>query len=180
MLSGELYSATEETLSKERFRAKNLLKIINIEEFALTSRAKEAIKELLPHAHPSLYIEPPFHCDYGTNIYCDENVYFNVNCVVLDVTRVTIGSNVFFGPGVHIYTAAHPNDHLTRRKLEFGRPVTIGNDCWIGGAAIILPGITIGHRCIIGAGSVVTKNVPDDTIVAGNPAKIITRKFSKH
>lgn len=175
MLHGELYSAADKTLTEERLKAKSLLHVLNVKEYVLTERAKEALKELMPNAHPSLFIEPPFHCDYGYNIYCGENVFFNVNCVALDVTKITIGSNVFFGPGVHLYTATHPSDHSKRRTLESGKPITIGDDCWIGGGALILPGITIGNRCIVGAGSVVTKDVPDDSMVAGNPAKLMKR-----
>lgn len=160
MLSGEHYIASDEELVRERLRAKELLRSFNI-------------KKLIPNGHPSLYIEAPFHCDYGYNIYCGENVYFNVNCVVLDVAKVSIGSNVFIGPTVHIYTATHPKDHVLRRTVEGSKPVTIGDDCWIGGGAIILPGVTIGNRCVVGAGSVVTKSIPDDSVVAGNPARTL-------
>lgn len=169
MLSGEAYSAADKHLSSEREFAKFLLKEINVNEYVLTKRARILLKQLIPNAPDSLYIEPPFHCDYGYNIFCGENVFFNVNCVVLDVCRVTIGSHVFFGPGVQIYTATHPKDHIERRSFESGRPVTIGDDCWIGGSAIILPGVSIGARSIIGAGAVVTKNVPEDSIIIGNP-----------
>lgn len=172
MLSGELYSAGDKHLVSEREFAKTLLKEINVNEYVLTKRARIILKQLIPNAPESLYIEPPFHCDYGYNIFCGENVYFNVSCTVLDVCKVEIGSNVLFGPGVHIYTATHPRDYMERRSFESGQPVTIGDDCWIGGYAIILPGVTIGQRCIIGAGAVVTKNVPDDSIILGNPGKV--------
>ena len=169
MLAGQLYFAGDPELVEERARTKKLLR-----EFNLTL-SRFVLSLLMPDAQSGIIIEPPFHCDYGYNIECGENVFFNVNCVVLDVCKVKIGSNVFFGPAVQIYTATHPLEHVTRRKLESGRPVTIGDDCWIGGGAIILPGVTIGHRCIVGAGAVVTKDVPDDTIVAGNPAKVLRR-----
>lgn len=171
MLTGELYSAGDKHLVSEREFAKTLLKEINVNEYVLTKRARIILKQLIPNAPDSLYIEPPFHCDYGYNIFCGENVFFNVNCVVLDVCKVQIGSNVFFGPGVQIYTATHPREHMERRSLESGKSVTIGDDCWIGGNAIILPGVTIGHRCIIGAGAVVTKNLPNDSVIMGNPGK---------
>ena len=108
-------------------------------------------------------------------IYCGENVYFNVNCVVLDCAKVTIGSNVFFAPGVQLYTATHPLDAELRKTLENALPITIGDDCWIGGNTVICPGITIGNGCVIGAGSVVTKNIPDNSLAVGNPAKVIRK-----
>jgi maltose O-acetyltransferase len=98
-----------------------------------------------------------------------------MNCVLLDTMKITIGSNVFFGPNVQVYTATHPLDAIERRTVEFSKPVTIGNDCWIGGGSIILPGVTIGSGVTVGAGSVVTKNVPDNVLVAGNPAKIVRK-----
>lgn len=170
MLAGENYFSDEE-LIRERTHAKTLLRELN-QEYVVTNEAKRILKKLIPNSGANLYIEPPFHCDYGYNIICGDNVYFNVNCVVLDVNKVTIGSNVFFAPGVQIYTATHPMDFLTRRKVESGKPVSIGDDCWIGGGAIILPGVTIGNRCVIGAGSVVTKDIPDDSVAMGNPARI--------
>lgn len=173
MLSGMLYSPNDPQLIEERLKAKKQLHFMNVTEYAVTDQVRAILKELIPNASASLYIEPPFHCDYGYNIHCGENVYFNVNCVVLDVMKVTIGSNVFIGPGVHIYTAVHPADPETRKTQEFGKTVTIGDDCWIGGGAIILPGVTIGNNCIVGAGSVVTKDIPDNSVYAGNPAKPI-------
>ncbi len=157
----------------ERRHAKRLLRQINISEYLVTKPAKDTIKELIPNTGKNFYIEPPFHCDYGYNIHCGDNVYFNVNCVVLDTMKITIGSNVLFGPAVQIYAATHPLDAETRKTLEFSKPVSIGNDCWIGGGAIILPGVSIGNNCIIGAGSVVTKDIPDHSMAMGNPAKII-------
>lgn len=173
MLSGEMYLASDPELLKERRRAKRLLRQINISEYLVTKPAKDIIKELIPNTGKNFYIEPPFHCDYGYNIHCGDNVYFNVNCVVLDSMKINIGSNVLFGPAVQIYTAAHPLDKETRKTLEFAKPISIGNDCWIGGGAIILPGVSIGNNCVVGAGSVVTKDIPDDSMAVGNPAKVI-------
>lgn len=173
MIDGEFYLASDPDLVNERTRAKQLLHRLNVTQYVTSDATREILKLLIPNAPASLYIEPPFHCDYGYNIVCGENVYFNVNCVVLDCTKVTIGSNVLFGPGVQIYTASHPLEAAARRKWEMAKPITIGDDCWIGGGAIICPGIVIGSGCVIGAGSVVTRNIPDNTLVAGNPAKTL-------
>jgi len=173
MLSGEAYFANDKELSAERLRAKKLLHRLNVTEYVYNGNSRNILRELLPNTHRHLYIEPPFHCDYGYNIHSGENVYFNVNCVVLDTMKITIGNNVFFGPNVHIYAATHPLNAIERRKTEYSKPVTIGNDCWIGGNAVICPGVTIGNGVTIGAGSVVTKDIPDDVLAAGNPARII-------
>lgn len=175
MLSGELYLANDKELIAERIRAKKLLHKINVTEYWMNKNTRKLIAELVPNTKGVLHIEPPFHCDYGYNIECGENVYFNVNCVVLDTMKITIGSNVMFGPGVHIYTASHPLDIATRRVLECSKPVTIGDDCWIGGNTVICPGVTIGSGSVIGAGSVVTKDIPENTLAVGNPAKVIRK-----
>ncbi|AWM35078.1 sugar O-acetyltransferase [Hymenobacter nivis] len=173
MLAGELYLATDPVLVQERTRAKRLLHRLNVTEYLVTDAARALLAELVPRAGPNFYVEPPFHCDYGSNIYCGSNVYFNVNCVVLDVAKVTIGSNVMFGPGVQLYAATHPLDAVMRRTLELGRPITISDDCWLGGGAIVCPGVTIGAGCVIGAGAVVTKNVPAYSLAVGNPARVV-------
>lgn len=175
MLHSEPYFSLNEVLKKERRKAKNLLHRLNITEYRITKNAKLILAELIPNAGKNLYIEPPFQCDYGYNIYCGDNVYFNVNCVVLDANKVTIGNNVFIGPSVQIYTATHPLDAQLRRTHEIAKPITIGNDCWIGGNTVICPGITIGNGSVIGAGSVVTKNIPDNSLAVGNPAKVIKK-----
>jgi maltose O-acetyltransferase len=175
MIDGEYYLAGDSDLVKGRRSAKILLQRLNITEYRMTKKAKEILKELIPNAGKNLYIEPPFHCDYGYNIICGDNVYFNVNCVVLDCAKVTLGSNVFIAPGVQLYTATHPLDAELRRTLENALPITIGDDCWIGGNSIICPGVTIGKGCVIGAGSVVTKNIPDNSLAVGNPAKVIRK-----
>lgn len=175
MIAGELYNANDEQLVKDRRSAKRLLRQLNVTEYLVTKTAKQIIKDLIPNGTKSLYIEPPFHCDYGYNINCGERVYFNVNCVVLDVAKVNIGNDVMFAPGVQLYTATHPVDKELRKTLEYGKPINIGNDVWIGGGAIILPGITIGNNCVIGAGSVVTKNIPDNSMALGNPARVIKK-----
>ena len=118
-------------------------------------------------------MQPPFFCDYGSNIELGERVYFNFNCVVLDVCRVRIGSFTLFGPAVQILTPLHPTNAALRRVQEYGRPIDIGSDVWVGGGALILPGVTIGSRTVIGAGSVVTRDVPDGVLAAGNPCRVI-------
>jgi maltose O-acetyltransferase len=175
MLSGENYFSNDKELSLDRNKAKKLLHKLNITEYLMNGNARNILKELLPNAHKRIYIEPPFHCDYGYNIQLGEMVYFNVNCVVLDAAKVTIGNNVFIGPGVHIYTATHPTDAMERRKTEFAKPIFIGNDCWIGGNTVICPGVTVGDGCTIGAGSVVTKDIPANSLAVGNPARVIKK-----
>ena len=166
MLSGQLYNAYDSYLVAERKQARSLLHRLNITDYGNQVEYSKIISELLPNCPSDILIEPPFFCDYGYNIYAGNSVFFNFDCVVLDVCPVRIGSNVMFGPSVHIYTATHPKDFMKRRDVfEFGKPVSIGDDCWIGGQAVILPGVSIGQRCIIGAGAVIAKDVTDDTIV---------------
>jgi maltose O-acetyltransferase len=121
----------------------------------------------------TVWMQPPFFCDYGSNIELGERVFFNFNCVVLDVCQVRIGDFSLFGPAVQIYTSRHPVEAEQRRREEFGKPVEIGSDVWVGGGAIILPGVRIGSRAVIGAGSVVTRDVPGGVLAAGNPCKVI-------
>jgi maltose O-acetyltransferase len=121
-----------------------------------------------------VWIEPPFYCDYGSNITLGDKVYFNFNCIILDIAPVVIGSGVMFGPAVQIYTATHPLNAAERNSgLEFGLPISIGDDVWVGGGAIICPGVKIGARSVIGAGSVVTKDIPEDVLAVGNPCRVI-------
>ena len=175
MLNGELYYASDPVLMKERQKARTLTHRLNVTEYGNELAYKQILSTLLPNAATDIYIEPPFFCDYGYNIHTGEKVFFNFDCVLLDVMPIRIGSNVFFGPNVQIYTATHPIDAIERRKgPEFAKPISIGDDCWIGGGVIISPGITIGDRCVLGAGAVVTKNIPSDTIVVGNPGKPVT------
>lgn len=174
MLSGELYNAQDEELIKERVRTRLLLKKLNDLPEDQAKERKQILNELISESGKNLQIQPPFYCDYGYNIEIGDDVFFNFNCVVLDVVRVKIGNRVLFGPNVQIYTATHPLNHGERAAgLESGQPITIGDDVWIGGSAIINPGVEIGDRTVIGAGSVVTKNVPADVFAAGNPCKVI-------
>ncbi|PXY01486.1 sugar O-acetyltransferase [Marinifilum breve] len=174
MLSGELYNASDDELSKERLKARLLIKELNDSREDEESKRLGIIKELIPTSGDNLWLEPPFYCDYGINMIIGDNVFFNFNCVVLDVAHVKIGDRTKMGPNVQIYTATHPMNYKERASgLELGKAITIGNDLWIGGAAIICPGVTIGDRTVIGSGSVVTKDIPSDVFAAGNPCKII-------
>ncbi|MES2772667.1 MAG: sugar O-acetyltransferase [Bacteroidota bacterium] len=174
MLAGELYNALDKQLTDERIKARLLLKQLNDSGEDEMREGENILKQLMPNAGGGLWLQPPFYCDYGTNIILGEKVFFNFNCVVLDVAQVTIGSRTLLGPNVQIYTATHPLNYLERASgLEFGKPIWIGEDVWIGGGAIICPGVKIGNRSIIGAGSVVTKDIPDDVIAAGNPCRVI-------
>ncbi len=173
MLSGELYDPLDPQLCVERHLCRDLCKALNDSREDQSALRKQLLEELLGCATDA-WIQPPFFCDYGTNIRLGSKVFFNFNCVVLDVMQVTIGSNVLFGPGVQIYTATHPMAASVRRQwLEYAKPVTIGSDVWVGGGAIICPGVTIGDRTVIGAGSVVTRDIPSDVFAAGNPCRVL-------
>lgn len=174
MLAGELYNALDAELSEERLRARMLLKELNNSEEGEKEKRKRLLSELLPNSGVNLWLQPPFFCDYGTNLFIGDNVFFNFNCVVLDVMRVQIGNRTMFGPSVQIYAATHPLSAKERATgLEYGRPVTIGEDVWVGGGVVICPGVTIGDRSVIGAGSVVTRDIPSDVFAAGNPCRVI-------
>lgn len=174
MLAGELYHAGDPQLVAERRRARDLLRALNGSADAETELRASILRELLGAAGEGVWIEPPFFCDYGSNIRLGDRVYFNFNCVVLDVAEVVIGSDVMFGPAVQIYTATHPMEYQPRRAgQEFAKPITVGSDVWVGGGAIILPGVTIGARSVIGAGSVVTRDVPEGVFAAGNPCRVL-------
>lgn len=173
MLAGELYDPLDPQLSRERRRCRDLCKQLNDSREDQQSERKRIIDELFGMP-TDVWIQPPFFCDYGTNIALGSKVFFNFNCVVLDVMEVVVGSNVLFGPAVQIYAATHPIGAAERRSgLELARPVAIGSDVWVGGGAIICPGVTVGDRSVIGAGSVVTRDIPSDVFAAGNPCRVI-------
>ena len=136
-------------------------------------RHRQILTDLFGRGGDSVWMQPPFFCDYGSNIMLGERVFFNFNCVVLDVCRVTIGDFTIFGPAAQIYTATHPMNADLRRKEEFGKPVEIGSDVWVGGGAIICPGVAIGSRAVIGAGSVVTRDIPGGVLAVGNPCRVV-------
>ncbi len=174
MLAGELYDAHDPELASDRKNARVLFKQFNDSNEDEKLEREQIIKALIPFSGANLWIEPPFYCDYGKNITIGDDVFFNFNCVVLDVAKVTIGSRTLFGPNVQIYTATHPIGATLRASgLESGQDINIGNDVWVGGSAVICPGVTIGDRAVIGAGSVVIKDIPADVIAGGNPCKII-------
>lgn len=176
MLAGELYQAFGEELFNERQHAKKLCRNFNATTEEQMPERKALLHGLLGGCGENAFIEPPFRCDYGYNIHVGDNFYANYDLIILDVCEVRIGHNCFIAPRVSIFTAAHPLDAPTRISgLEFGKPVTIGDNVWIGGHAVINPGVTIGNNVVIAAGAVVTKDVPDNVVVAGVPAKVIRR-----
>jgi len=174
MLAGLPYKAWLDGLSEERAECKELIYDYNNLRPSERERKFELIKKILGKTGDYVNIEAPFHCDYGKNIEVGEEFFANYNFTVLDVAKVTIGDYAQIAPNVSIYTAGHPLHPKSRNSgYEYGIPVTIGNNVWIGGNTVILPGVTIGDNVVIGAGSVVTKDIPDNMIAAGNPCKII-------
>lgn len=174
MLAGQLYDPLDAQLTEDRMNARQLIKALNDSGEEQAEKRARILKELIPGAGAGLWIQPPFYCDYGYNLRIGEKVFFNFNCVVLDVAAVTIGSRTLFGPNVQIYTATHPLDHRERASgLEAAKPIVIGEDVWVGGSAVICPGVRIGDRSVIGAGSVVTRDIPADVLAAGNPCRVL-------
>jgi maltose O-acetyltransferase len=173
MLAGQLYDPMDAELVAARDRARDLCQGLTATRAAQRDERRRILGELLGAGGDTAWIEPPFFCDYGSNIELGERVFFNFDCVVLDVCPVRIGSFSLFGPAGQIYTAMHPSSWELRRAREFGKPVEIGADVWVGGGAIVLPGVRIGSRAIIGAGSVVTRDIPDGVFAAGNPCRVV-------
>jgi maltose O-acetyltransferase len=174
MIKGDLYLAADAELVKDRLNARRLTREFNVTLETDSGKRESLLKKLFGSTGDSLYIEPTFRCDYGYNIHVRNNFYANFDCVILDICPVTIGVNCFMAPGVHIYTATHPLDPVERANgVEFGKPVTIGDNVWIGGRAIINPGVNIGDNVVVASGAVVTKDVPNNVVVGGNPARII-------
>lgn len=174
MLSGELYQASDPELRNLAQKARKLMRLFNSTTEEEVPYRTTLLKELLGKTGENIYIEPSLKVDYGINITVGENFYANYDCIILDVCPVVIGDNVMFGPRVSILTPSHPIDAEIRISgIENGAPITIGDNVWVGGGAIINPGVTIGDNCIIGSGAVVTKDVPSNTIAAGNPCRVI-------
>jgi maltose O-acetyltransferase len=173
MLAGELYHAGDPELQADQAAAKAWMVRYNAALGASAAERRLLLRERFADVGDGAVVRPPFHCDYGYNIRLGTDVFLNFNCVILDVVEVTIGAGTQIGPAVQIYTADHPRDPAERRTgAEFGRAVRIGRNAWIGGAAIILPGVTIGDDAVIGAGSIVTRDVPAGATARGNPARI--------
>lgn len=174
MLAGDLYNASGDAeLASDNARASAWMDRYNTTVSMPPEARRDLLVESFNHVGVNVNIRPPFYIDYGYNISIGDGVFLNYNCIVLDVVKVTIGDGTQIGPRVQILTADHPRDPEVRAQgLEFGRPITIGRNVWIGGGAIILPGVSIGDDALIGAGAVVTRDVPTATTALGNPARI--------
>ena len=173
MLAGELYDALDPELVADRYRVRDLCQKLNASSDADEELRRKICKQIFGKGGDTVWMQPPFYCDYGSNIELGERVFFNFNCIVLDVCRVRIGDYTLFGPGVQVLTPMHPLNASLRRKEEYGKPIDIGSDVWVGAGALILPGVTIGSCAVIGAGSVVTRDVPAGMFAAGNPCRVI-------
>ncbi len=171
MLAGELYLASDSELEKEHEQAQSILREFNNSS---DRNRSDILKGLFGKTGKNFCVKPTFRCDYGYNIHVGENFFANYDCIILDVCKVTIGDNCMMAPRVCIYTATHPLDAKLRISgLEYGKPVTIGDNVWLGGSSVIAPGVKIGNNVVVAAGAVVVKDVPDNVVVGGNPAKII-------
>lgn len=178
MSSGENYDAHTPEMYAWRDEVKKLLRRLNITEYHEETMS-DITRELLPNSANNVYVEPPFHCDYGNLIYAVEGVFINFGAIILDGGGVYIGKKTLIAPNVHIYTAEHPIKADDRDKFEMCRPVHIGERCWIGGDVTICPGVTIGDRTVIGAGSVVVRDIPSDCVAVGNPARVIKKNINE-
>jgi maltose O-acetyltransferase len=176
MLAGELYRSTDPELQSLLARAQQTLRLLNSIPNEDWDERFMVLQELFADLGPGTQIKSPFMCDYGKQIRIGRNGFVNYDCVFLDCNVITIGDDVQIAPGVHIYTAYHPLDPETRRSsLELAKPVTIGNNVWLGGKSVVCAGVNIGDNSIIGAGSVVVKDVPANCVAAGNPCRVIRR-----
>jgi maltose O-acetyltransferase len=173
MLAGELYDPFDSELTAARERARDLCRALNDTRESEQTERRRILQDLFGSGGDTVWMQPPFYCDYGSNIDLGTRVFFNFNCVVLDVCHVRIGDYTLFGPGAQILTPLHPFDAALRREREFGKPVEIGADVWVGAGALILAGVRVGSRAVIGAGSVVTRDIPEGVFAAGNPCRVI-------
>ena len=174
MLDGLIYNPNDIELFNEKLNAQQLTHLYNQTIETDRDSRVQLLKKLLGSFGNTIHIKPPFRCNYGYNIKVGANFFANYDCLFLDNGRITIGDNCFIAPGVHIYTTNHPlNAHERLTGVEYTKPVNIGHNVWIGGRSIINPGVTLGNNVVVASGSVVTKNIPDNVLVGGNPAKII-------
>ncbi len=176
MLNGELYSPSDPELRKMHLHVKKLFGKYNKLDPSNEKKQDKLIKKILGSTGEKVHIQPPFYCDYGVNISVGENFFANYGCIILDVNKVTIGKNCMLAPNVCIFSATHPVRAEERYNgVELGLPITIGDNCWIGGGAIINPGVTLGNNVVVASGAVVTKSFKDNVLIGGVPAKIIKK-----
>ena len=174
MLAGDFYQTSDPELMRMREAARVLTERFNQTSIMQKEERIELLKQLFGTTGEEIYIEPTFNCDYGCNIHVGNNFYANYNCVILDVAEIVIGENCFLGPSVGIYAATHPIKASERyRGMGLGKPIIIGDNCWIGGQAVINPGINLGNNVVVASGSVVTKCFGNNVVIGGNPAKIL-------
>lgn len=174
MLAGELYVADDPELAAMSLTRRRLERTFNDLPFDAFEQREQVIRQLFGSVGAHCMVEPPFHCDYGCNTSVGDNFYANFDCIFLDVAPITIGNNVFLGPRVGLYTPYHPIDGGVRAaQLEGGRPITIGDDVWMGGNVVVCPGVTIGSDVVIGAGSVVVRDIPSHSVAVGNPCHVV-------
>lgn len=174
MLAGEMYNAADPELTAMRRRARLLCEQYNLSSVKEPEKRRLLLEQLLGSLGKNCMIEPDFRCDYGCNIYAGEDFYANFGCVILDVAEVRIGRHCLLGPGVSIFTATHPVEpELRLQDQEYGLPVSIGDNCWLGGRSVINPGVTLGNNVVVASGAVVTRSFPDNVVVAGVPARIV-------
>lgn len=174
MLSQRLYQPSDEQLQNDAARSRRITRLFNSTTEEQKDYRTQLLKELFGSTGERIYIEPPFRCDYGSNTYIGDNFYANFDCIILDVAAVVIGDNCMFGPRVCLFTPGHPIDAEVRNSyVEYGKEIHIGDNVWIGGNTVINPGVTVGNNVVIGSGSVVTKDIPDNVVAAGNPCKVI-------
>ncbi len=181
MLAGELYDPSDKELVSLRLRSKRLTEAFNATSMLLADERRAILKQLFGSMGEGIHINPSFNCDYGSNIHVGDNFYANYGCVILDVAKVHFGDNCLLAPQVGIYTATHPIDPTIRNSgLELGKPINIGNNCWIGGHAVINPGVSLGDNVVVASGAVVTKSFGSNLVIGGNPARILKKIPNTH